>query len=403
MKRIIWFVFFLIMAVACLDEPDCFRQNINLVGISFKKMYDGKGDTVNIWKVSADGFDSLFYDTVAVTNLSLPLNYLKNQTAFTIEGVGRTYNLFLNHKSKTQFVSEDCGSRFIVSDLEIISENFDSIRLVSNSLANPAHVNINVYRCPITNIMRFSFRQLFMDTVKNGREDVRTINSVTADYAPATPLYVDTELGSLLLPLNPTTDASTFNFDLDDNEAKKFTVTYQKDAKTIFEQCQEQLLFSKLDTVDNDFSILKVTVDSIHDPPYTNIVSYRCPETNMIRLLFKQKKGSSKLTDTLNLASLTADFIADPIYTTSKVTSVELPLNPDATTAQYTFNLAGGGTNTLTLSYTATPTTFHTICGQQIVFTNIKVSNSDFVVSSPIEITDPKAKFPTVNNIEILR
>jgi hypothetical protein len=393
------------MAVACLDEPDCFRQNINLVGISFKKMYDGRGDTVNIWKVSADGFDSLFYDTVAVTSMSLPLNYLKNQTAFTIESVGRTYSLLLNHKSKTQFVSEDCGSRFVVSDLGIISQDFDSIQLVSNSLANPAHVNINIYRCPITNIMRFSFRQLYMDTVKNGRADVRIINSVTADYAPTNPLYVDAELSSLLLPLNPTTDASTFSFNLDDNETRKFTVKYHKDPKIIFEQCEEQLLFSKLDTADNDFSILKVTIDSIHDPPYTNIVSYRCPETNMIKVLFKQKKESSKITDTLSMVSLTADFINDPIYTTSKVTSVELPLNPNATTTQYTFNLEGGGTNKLAVTYTATPTTFHKVCGQQVVFTDLKISktDSDFVVTSPIEIIDPKAKFPTVNNIEILR
>jgi hypothetical protein len=403
MKKIIWFVFFLIMAMSCLDEPDCFRQNINLVGISFKKMFDGRTDTVSVWKVYADSEkDSLFYEAKATTTLSLPLNYLRNETTFTIEALDKIYHLVLDHKSKTQFVSEDCGSRFVVSDLEIAGADFDSIGLVSNTLSNPAHVNINVYRCPRTNIMRFSFRQLYMDTVRNGKEDVRAINSVIANYAPTISLYDSISLSALLLQLDPTTVSSSFNFNLDDNETRKFTVKYHVDSKTLFEQCGEQPLISQLDTADNDFPILKVMVDSIHDPPYTNIVSYRCPETNMIRVLFKQKKGSSKLTDTLSIISLTADFITDPIYANSDVTSVELPLNPNATTTQYTFNFEGGGTNTLQVNYTSTPTTFHTVCGQQVVFTDLE-ADSDFVVTSPIEVTDPKAKFPTVNNIEILR
>jgi hypothetical protein len=390
------------MAVACLNEPDCYRQNLNMMGISFKKMYDGRGDTVSIWQVSADGVDSIFFDTVSVTSLALPLNYLKNETSFTIEGIERVYTLLLNHKSKTQFVSEDCGSRFVVSDLVIAGHDFDSIRLVSNSLSNPAHVNVEVYRCPRTNIMRFSFRQLYMDTVKRGRELIREVNAVMADYS-ATPLYQDVSLGSILLPVNPATTSATFNFNLDDNESKTFTVNYQVDEKEILPQCGTQKVFSQLDTVDNDFSILKIAVDSIHDPPYTNFESYRCPTTNTIKVLFRQTRGSSKVADTLNLVTLTADFINTPIYADSSVSSVVLPLNPNATTTQYTFNLEGGTTNTLQLKYTATPTTFHEVCGAQIVFTDLEVVNSNFDTSEPITITDPKAKFPVVNNIEILR
>jgi hypothetical protein len=241
-----------------------------------------------------------------------------------------------------------------------------------------------------------------MDTVKNGKEDVRLINTVTADYFPSVPLYKDISLGSVVLPLNPATTSSTFSFNLDQNEARTFTVNYQIDPKTIFEQCGEQLMFSKLTTENNSFPISRVTVDSIHDPPYTNIVSYRCPVTNTIRVLFKQSKGSSKVTDTLNLVSLTDNFSGTEIYSNAQVTNVVLPLNPNATTTQYTFN-SEGGTNTLQLKYTTTPTTFHAVCGPQVVFSDIEVLNSDFVTVSPIVVTDPKAKYPTVNNIEILR
>jgi hypothetical protein len=402
MKRAFWFPLFLIMAMSCLDEPDCYRQNLNILGITFKKMYDGTGDTVNIWKAYADGFeDSLFYNSEGVTSLALPLNYLKTETSFTIEGVERTFQLFLTHQSKTQFVSEDCGSRFIVSDLVISSSTFDSVKVVSNSLSNPAHVNIIVYRCPRTNIMRFSFRQLYMDTVSQGRADVHQVNSVTADFAPG-PLWENVSLSSILLPVNPDALSSTFNFDLDDNDMRTFTVDYQKTETEVLTKCGVQKFFSHLTLSNNDFNMVEVAADSIHDPPYTNIVSYRCPTTNNIKVLFKKSSGSSKVNDTLKVVTLTDDFSGASLYADTLVSNVILSLNPNATTTTYTFAQEGSVTNTITVKYTATPTTFHERCGEQIVFTDLEIVNTDFTQDGA-DISDPKAKFPVVNNIEILR
>jgi hypothetical protein len=386
------------MAVSCLDEPDCFRQNVNLIGISFKKMFDGRGDTVAIARITTSISDSVFVDHRLVSHLSLPLNYLKNETDFTIEGIDRLYHLLLTHQSKAQFVSEDCGQRFIVSNLGISHQDFDSIRLVSNSLSNPAHVNIEVYRCPRNNVMRFSFRQLFMDTVRFGKLDSRNITSIDNG---TTPLYADTILSSVLLPLDPNSSTATFNFVLDDGDARTISVSYWSEEKIIFDQCGPQKLISKLDTTDNNFSILRIAKDSIYDPPYTNIEAYRCPTTNTIKMLFRQLRGSSKVTDTLLSGTITADFIAEPIYSDTSITNAILPLNPNASATTYSITDASGTTNTIRLVYTATPTTFHAVCGAQTVFTAIGIESSNFTTLPTV--TDPKAKFPVVNNIEIIR
>src|SRR6478609_6629896 len=90
MKKASWFILFLLMGVSCLDQPDCFRQDQNLVGISFKKMFDGQTDTVYIVKItSPDTHDAdyHFYDTTLVTSLSLPVNFFSTvgTTTFNIE------------------------------------------------------------------------------------------------------------------------------------------------------------------------------------------------------------------------------------------------------------------------------------------------------------------------------
>ncbi len=408
MKKVAWFVLFLLMGVSCLNEPDCFRQNINLVGISFRKMFDGKTDTVSIYQALADGYSGILPDTFNATSpISLPLNYLKDETTLIIKGLDRTYTLLLGHKSKTQFVSEDCGQRFIVSDLAILSgkEDFDSIRLVSNTPSNPANVNIEIYRCPRNNIMRLSFRQLLMDNITAGRLDSRNIESVTADYQ-ATPLYENIATSSLLLPLDYGASSATFDFKLDDDALRNISIDYRVQNKEILTKCGVQNLISDIKlTVDGNNLPAGETVivanDSIHDPPYTNITVVRCPTTNTIRLLFRQLRESSNISDTIQLETLKADFLTTPIYSDTAVTRVELPLNAAADEVTYTFTHKDGKLNTLQLAYVRTPKTFHAVCGPQTVFRAISVVSHDFVTAPTVK--DPKAKFPTVDNIEVIQ
>src|SRR5688572_1373318 len=126
-KHTRWFIFFLLMAVSCLDEPDCFSLNNNIIGISFKKMLTGAADTVAVLSIKAEGFDSLFAEERLINGISLPLNYFQQNTSFIFEGVDKqTHYLNLDYSAKAQFVSEECGERFVLADLKIGSHDFDS-------------------------------------------------------------------------------------------------------------------------------------------------------------------------------------------------------------------------------------------------------------------------------------
>ena len=59
--------------------------------------------------------------------------------------------------AQVQFVSEDCGERYIFSDLKILEYDFDSVRIVNPTPTAPASTNIEIYRCPRTNLMGIDF------------------------------------------------------------------------------------------------------------------------------------------------------------------------------------------------------------------------------------------------------
>jgi hypothetical protein len=418
MKRVVWFALFLVVGVSCLDQPDCFRQDLNLIGISFRKMYDGAADTVVLLKVSATTTDSVFYENVYGATFSLPLNYLNTNTTFVIEQLVREYldgtsqqdTMFLTHSSKAQFVSEDCGERFVVSNLQLLRSTYDSIEVVSATPSNPAHINIKVYRCPRTNILRMSFRQLYMDkndTLSRGKLVSRPITSIINSDAATTPWLQDTTMSAVLLPLNPNTNSTTYNFKFDNGDSNSVTLNYHIHTEKIIPKCPTQNLYSKLNTTTNTFKILKISKDSLQDPPATNIETFRCPTTNEIKISFKQIRGSSKVTDTLHIVTLKTDFLGDSsIYAAKDTSAVTLPLNPAATTTKYTFNVTGETTSPLTLQlkYTTTTYVFHSVCGAQTIFSALAIddANTSFYSANMITLL-PDVRFPSVTNIEITR
>lgn len=405
MKKAILFILLLSMGVSCLDQPDCFRQNVNLMGISFKKMYDGKADTVAILSI-----DSVFYDTLLVSSVALPLNYLENETAFSFSFLERgypidtvkNYSLLLNYESKPQFVSEECGQRFVVSGLEVIDNNFDSIRIVSKSPSNVAPQNIVVYRCPRNNVMRFSFRQLYMDTVSRGRLEAREIETVTT---ASKRVYGQGSQSSVLLPLDLDAESTSFDFKFSNGDVNTAGFHYTITEKIIIPKCGKQKVISGIANVAGDFMKLKVTRDTIHDPPITNVETYLCPVTDKVTAVFKTLNGNSRVTTPVNLKRVSADYTPSSIYTNTTVTSVILPLNPDpsSNTTTFTFEFENGVVRKLQLVYTITPINFHEGCGEQPVFSAIvtQATDQDFAQAPTILINE--AKFPIVTNIEIIQ
>jgi len=425
MKKASWFILFLLMGVSCLDQPDCFRQNLNLVGISFKKMYDGLQDTVYIFKVSSPQTSQgqTFYDTIFVTSLSLPVDYLNDQkkTNYSIYRSATDTSpaqLGVTYGSKTQFVSEDCGARFLISGLDIIpseTSGFDSIRLVSSTLSNPAQTNIAVYRCPITNVMKIAFGQYAMSAGVSQTES-KQIVSITTSYGSTLLYNPKVPVNSVRLPIDPNGTTSQFVFKFLDGSMDTLNVTYQQHTGTFFSRCGEQKTF-RLDvnnivtSFQKNLRFIRIRRDSLFDPPLTNIEVIRCPQNNLINVLFKTilTQGSATIRDSVILKSLTADYTTADLRAgiTGKTPNITLPLDPNKSFTRFYFEMTRDTSktilkDTLQVSYSfGTPVTYHDECGPITPIIQLQIDNTTF--SNQTKVDDPSVKFPAVTNIEIVQ
>lgn len=148
-KTGIWLAILGMVAVACLDEPDCYQLNNHLLGIAFKKAENSTADTVQISAFGTVDPAILFIagDTSVSRLMGVPLKYFEDETTFFVEDESGIRILRLGYTSKTQFVSERCGEKFVLSDLRIIEHTFDSVRLVHNfPTSDGSVVQIEIFR-----------------------------------------------------------------------------------------------------------------------------------------------------------------------------------------------------------------------------------------------------------------
>ena len=132
-KKCAWFVLFVLMTASCLDEPDCYQLNNYIIGISFKKLADSKTDTVAFTRFGTVEPPLLFSNDTTVSRLYLPLNYFTDETTYFFDTPAGTKTLQLGYVSQAQFVSENCGEKFVLSKLHVLQNSFDSVRLVSDT------------------------------------------------------------------------------------------------------------------------------------------------------------------------------------------------------------------------------------------------------------------------------
>ncbi len=130
-KKGIWLIFLLVVAVSCLDEPDCYLLNNHIMGIAFKKIETGGADTVAIAGI-APFPEIVTRDTVNTTRVFLPLNYFQEETTLFIKDLETTNFLRVGYRSQAQFVSEKCGEKFVLTGLTVLEHSFDSVRLVTD-------------------------------------------------------------------------------------------------------------------------------------------------------------------------------------------------------------------------------------------------------------------------------
>src|SRR5690349_20141752 len=189
MKTTTWFLFFLVLAVSCLDDPDCYQLNNNLIGITFRVLGSTKVDTVAFLGVDIDGSDSTFIyqsDTtfLLASGIPLPLNYTRDETDITFRLVGgASYFMKLGYQANTQFVSEECGSRYELTDLTLLDYDFDSAVVVNHHPGKTASSNIEVFRCPVTDVVTLSFRDLYLSgKIKTSKFASVPLDGINADF-----------------------------------------------------------------------------------------------------------------------------------------------------------------------------------------------------------------------------
>ena len=142
-----WFVFLLLMTAGCLDEPDCYLLNNNIVGISFKKLENSATDTVSVTGFGTVEPPLLFSNDTTLSRLYVPVNYFVDETAFFFENPEGVHILRLGYVSQAQFVSENCGEKFVLSSLRILESSFDSVRLVTDTPTREGSaINIEIYQ-----------------------------------------------------------------------------------------------------------------------------------------------------------------------------------------------------------------------------------------------------------------
>lgn len=151
MKNWFWIGLISVLLGACLDDPECLRKSDTALVISFKKIADGKADTLIFYNISAAGSDSIFYkdqpedvrDTLA--SVLLAVNPYLDETTYTFQFEGEQVLLKVGYKSRTKFISEDCGSEQLLYDLKILETQFDSVRIVNPVLTTARQPNIEIY------------------------------------------------------------------------------------------------------------------------------------------------------------------------------------------------------------------------------------------------------------------
>ena len=146
-KKGVWLLFVVVIAAGCLDEPDCYLLNNNFIGISFKKIEGSSADTVSFTGFGTVEPPLLFYGDTTLSRLYLPVNYFQDETVFFFETGDSVEFLHLTYVSQAQFVSENCGEKFVLSTLRVFEHSFDSVRLVTDTPTREANtINIEIFQ-----------------------------------------------------------------------------------------------------------------------------------------------------------------------------------------------------------------------------------------------------------------
>lgn len=404
MKKFCWLAFFLILTAACLDEPDCYQLNNNQIGFTFRVLGTGQGDSVYLKTIGSEEINK------AITSFNTGLNYFEEQHQILFGGLfkGSTdeaRELSLAYKVKNQFISEECGSSFNLSDLRIQSHNFDSARVVSSTPSKGGGTHIEIYRCPVTDTLAITFSELFATTngvvVSNPRERYisKQFDKVTFQYTDS--IYSG-RAATLKLPVDLTKPETAYEF-FSDGRRDRIVVSYTLVTETRYAACGKQTFARGLSIEENTFDSLAFgldtnleTIRNVQDPYRENFKAYECPPTNFMTIAFRNAANTTARS--VDVKSITAAHLTEPIVTDTTLNAIIVPV--DLTQIQSTFRITydDDTVDEFTVTYAKSALKFFGTCADPII---IGLALASEVSHITIPTAGRVLQYPSQTNVQI--
>jgi hypothetical protein len=412
-KRSSWFLVLVFFAMSCLEEPDCYLLNNEFIGISFRVAGSSTADSVRIQSIAHNNtifLQSTAADT-AVTSLIIAADRIVDAFRLNFQNAGTTKSIDLKYKVQAQFVSEECGTRYVMSDLQAPLSDFDSVLVTNPTPGRDGNAsNIVIYRCPQAETLEIKLWQYTLPATGASTTRIASAQFNSIDYS-GTMLYQNQRVATLRLPVNKTEKTATYHFSLaddlgNDTKAGALRIRYRATTNKPYLACGDITTIDSI-RVEQGFEVTEfqdntngTNRDRLTDPIVTNLNVYRCPPTNFIQLAFV-REGTTTAADA-SLISITDNFSGRTFYEGATARSVVLALNKDATTTTFNLNFADR-TEVVTFNYSfqaprADLFAENSPCRSRNVITNLQVAPNDNVVLQSASVLYPA----TVNaNVEI--
>jgi hypothetical protein len=410
-KKASWFLIFLFFAVSCLDDPDCYLLNNDVVGITFRVLGSTTADSVTVNRFTLN--DNLVFDgDTTITAIYIRADRFNPVSLIKLTNPDGEKLMDLSYRVQVQFVSEECGPRYVLSELAARDHNFDSLNVINPSPGRDAGVNIIAYRCPNADTIELKLLQLTLP--KTGASSSRPISALfnSISYEGSPDFYAGKRAATVRLPIDLNSDQLTYTFSFADDfgydkPVRDLPISYVRTTEKRYEQCGEQTFVTDLEIVDGavPFDVVSIPTNSddvaqnvVTDPIQTNFNVYRCPPTNIVQLAFVTE-GTTQLNST-ELTSVTADYTDKIFYADTTLSRIQLPLNPNGTSTQFTIE-ANGFSRVITLNYTwSAPRTTLFAAGSSCLTRQV-ITNLSVTTNTDAAVTEPAVLFPAVTNVNV--
>ncbi|MEO8471523.1 MAG: DUF6452 family protein [Chryseolinea sp.] len=256
MKKLSWFVIASFVAFSCLDQPDCFQLNNDTILVNFKVIGFGS-DILTFMRINFSGSDKIIAGATA-SSIALPLNPIDKHIDYTIVTAAGDSIIRLDYERQVQFVSSDCGERYIYSHLNVPESSFDSVNVVNGTPTTTPSSNIDIFRCGRTNLMGITFATA-VDIKTVMADDSLVLQNASSEAAT---FYV--------LPLNVKNDSTSFKIEHADGTVKNLIVTYVNTKKVFAERCGVQNILDELFIVSSDYTTVTRSNAKCQDLPVSN-------------------------------------------------------------------------------------------------------------------------------------